>query len=118
MTQGKKIVEFHLKDGTPFLMEIEEAVGKSQERATRGDLVDNAGKAAQSFEAALDKAVPVATAAFERLRKGMTTPASEVEIKFGLKMTAEAGGIFSSIGGEVNFEVTLTWKQEKQVEQD
>jgi Trypsin-co-occurring domain 1 len=54
----------------------------------------------------------VAAAAFQRLKQGLTTPASEVEIKFGLKMTAEAGVVISSVGGEVNFEVTLTWKQE------
>jgi hypothetical protein len=109
MVKGKKIAEFHLEDGTPFLIEIED-IGKPDERATRVDA--NVEKAKQSFEKALDQVVPVAAAAFNRLRQGLTTPASEVEIKFGLKMTAEAGVIISSVGGEVNFEVTLTWKQD------
>jgi DNA polymerase III sliding clamp (beta) subunit (PCNA family) len=111
MAQDKKIVEFHLEDGTPFLMEIEGRAG-SQERVTRGGVDINVGRAAQSFEQALDRVVPVAAAAFNRLKQGLITPASEVEIKFGLKMTAEAGVVISSVGGEVNFEVTLTWKQE------
>jgi Trypsin-co-occurring domain 1 len=112
MAQDKKIVEFHLEDGTPFLIEIDGKAGGSQERVTRGGVDTNVGKAAQSFEQALDRVVPVAAAAFSRLKQGLTTPASEVEIKFGLKMTAEAGVVIASVGGEVNFEVTLTWKQE------
>jgi hypothetical protein len=35
MAQNKKIVEFHLEDGTPFLMEIEGKAG-SQERVKKG----------------------------------------------------------------------------------
>ncbi len=112
MAQDKKIVEFHLSDGTPFLMEIEKKTGEPKERVTRGGVNTDIEKSAQSFEQALDRVVPVAAAAFTRLKQGLTTPASEVEIKFGLKMTAEAGVIFSSVGGEVNFEVTLTWKQD------
>ena len=112
MAQDKKIAEFHLEDGTPFLMEIEEKAGRSQERIARGGVNDDVNKTAQSFEQALDRVVPVAAAAFNKLKQGLTTPASEVEIKFGLKMTAEAGVVFAAVGGEVNFEVTLTWKHE------
>ncbi len=105
-------MEFHLEDGTPFLMEIEKKAGGPQDLVSRGGGDANVVKAAQSFEQALDRVVPVAAAAFNRLKQGLTTPATEVEIKFGLKMTAEAGVVFSAVGGEVNFEVTLTWKQD------
>ncbi|MCY7407166.1 MAG: hypothetical protein LH631_07250 [Alkalinema sp. CAN_BIN05] len=30
--------------------------------------------------------------------------------QFGLKLTAEAGVVFAAAGGEVNFEITLKWK--------
>jgi hypothetical protein len=45
--------------------------------------------------------------------RGLNTPADEVEVKFGLKLTAEAGAIFSSVGGEVSYEITLKWNQNK-----
>jgi hypothetical protein len=114
MVQHKKIVEFHLNDGTPFLIEIEETQNESLERASRLDVEKKIIEAKQSFETALDKVVPVASAALNRLRNGVETPVDEVEFKFGLKLTGEADAIFASLGGEVNFEITLKWKQKKE----
>ncbi|HBB32237.1 MAG TPA: hypothetical protein DDZ80_23645 [Cyanobacteria bacterium UBA8803] len=69
-------------------------------------------KAQQSFEEALDKVKPVASTIISKLRS-LNTPADEVEVKFGLKLTAEAGAIFSSVGGEVSYEITLKWNQKQ-----
>jgi hypothetical protein len=69
-------------------------------------------KAQQSFEEALDKIKPVASTLISKLR-GLNTPADEVEVKFGLKLTADAGAIFTSVGGEVSYEITLKWNQPK-----
>jgi Trypsin-co-occurring domain 1 len=113
MAQRKEIAQFLLDDGTPFLIEIEEAKSTSLERISRAGLDEQVVQAKQSFEQALDQVTPVASAALNRLRRGLTTPADEVELKFGVKLTAQAGAIIASVGGEVNFEVTLKWKQGK-----
>jgi hypothetical protein len=113
MAQRKEIAQFLLDDGTPFLIEIEEAKSTSLERVSRAGLDEQVVQAKQSFEQALDQVTPVASAALNRLRQGLTTPADEVELKFGVKLTAQAGAIIASVGGEVNFEVTLKWKQGK-----
>ncbi|MEL6762742.1 MAG: CU044_2847 family protein, partial [Cyanobacteria bacterium J06607_6] len=43
-----------------------------------------------------------------RQLKRLETPAEEVEVKFGLKLSAEAGVVLTSVGGgEANYEITL-----------
>lgn len=107
----KQLVEYSLEDGTKFLIEVDEPESTAVERVAlpSGQL---ALKAQQSFEEALDKVKPVASTLISKLR-GLNTPADEVEVKFGLKLTAEAGAIFSSVGGEVSYEITLKWNQNK-----
>lgn len=113
MTQGKEVAQFLLEDGTPFLIEIDKVPNRSPQRISRGGAEPDIVQAGQTFEKALDQAIPVARAALNRIRSGLTTPADEVELKFGLKLTAETGAIIASVGGEVNFEITLKWKHEK-----
>ena len=113
MSQQKEIAQFTLEDGTPFLVEIEESESPSVERVANVDIGEQVVQVKQSFERALDKVIPVAATALNRVRRGLTTPAEEVEIKFGVKLTAEAGAIIASLGGEVNFEFTLKWQQDK-----
>jgi hypothetical protein len=108
----KQLVEYSLEDGTTFLIEVDEpesTVAVERVALPSGQL---AIKAQQSFEQALDKVKPVASTIISKLRN-LNTPADEVEVKFGLKLTAEAGAIFSSVGGEVSYEITLKWKQNK-----
>jgi Trypsin-co-occurring domain 1 len=111
MAQNKEFAQFFLDDGTPFLIEIQESESPNIERAANVDLGQEVAKAKQSFETALGHVVPVASAALQRLKNGLTTPADEVELKFGITLNVEAGAIFTSVGGEANFEITLTWKR-------
>jgi hypothetical protein len=112
MDMDKEIAQFSLEDGTKFLVEVQEPEGVPVER-----VAINAGQmvlqAKQTFEEAIESVKPVASVLISRLKRGMTTPADEVEVKFGLKLTAEAGAIFTSISGDVTFEATLKWKEEK-----
>jgi hypothetical protein len=111
MSQSKEIAEFKLEDGTAFLIEIEESESGGVERVANVQLGEQVVRAKQTFEQAMSHVTPVASAALERIRTGLTTPADEVEIKFGVKLSSEAGAIIASVGGEVNFEITLKWKQ-------
>jgi Trypsin-co-occurring domain 1 len=105
------IAEFTLNDGTKIYVEVPEpSSGDAVEEAALGEevykVVDGA---AGTFEKALDKVQPVANAVIERLVSGLTTPADEVEVKFGFKLTADAGVLICAVGGEASFEVTLKW---------
>ncbi len=113
MMKEKRLAEFTLSDtdNTTFLVEIEEPEDRSLERVALPSR-RNVIKAKQSFEEALENVKPVASTIIKKLR-GMNTPATEVEVKFGLKLTADAGAIFTSVGGEVSYEITLKWTQEK-----
>lgn len=106
----KQLAEFTLEDGTTFLMEVDAPESPAVERvaAPSGQMVL---KAQQTFEAALEQVKPVASVILSKLKQ-LDTPANEVEVKFGLKLTVDAGAVFAAVGSEVNYEITLKWKQE------
>ena len=103
------LAEFTLDDGTTILIDVPtvEDEGDFDRASKTGDL---AIKARQSFSEALDGVRPVAQAVRNKLR-GLDT--DEVEVKFGLKLSADAGAIFTSLGGEASFEITLKWQSDK-----
>ena len=106
----KRLAEFALEDGTTFLVEVDEPESASVERvaAPSGQMIL---KAQQTLEAALEQVKPVASVVLAKLKQ-LDSPANEVEVKFGIKLTVDAGAVFASVGSEVNYEITLKWKQE------
>lgn len=66
----------------------------------------------QRFETAMAKVRPAASAVIDSLRNMVHSP-DEVQVEFGIKMSAEAGAIIASSGLEANFKVALKWKQER-----
>ena len=110
--EKRSLAEFKLEDGeTTFLIEVPKPIDDSAIEEV-SILDEQIYKAQETFEAALDRVKPVASAVISRLKTGLTTPADEVEVKFGLNLSADAGVIFSTVGGEVNFEVTLKWTKD------
>jgi len=104
----KRLIEFPLEDGGSILVEVDELEGGVVRAATRpGEVVE---KAKQSFEAALDKIKPAAAAIVAKLR-GLSDPPDEMEVEFGLKMSAKAGAMVAAAGTEANYKVTLKWKR-------
>lgn len=105
----KHLVQFELRDGTKFLVEVDESEDIAIERIAlpSGQLVL---KAKQSFEETLENIKPVASTIIAKLKE---LSADEVEVKCGIKLTADAGAIFTSIGGEVSYEITLKWSNNK-----
>lgn len=106
MAEKKVLAEFTLKEGgTTLLVEVPEPLNEDAvEEVSAVD--EQVYKAEKSFEEALDKVVPLATTALEKLKEASP---KGVEIKFGLKLSADAGVILSTVGAEVNFEVTMKW---------
>ena len=101
----KRIVEFPLESGDSILVEVDEP----SDRIGLGDEI--AEKAQKTFESALNAIKPVASTVINKVRS-LNEPADEVEVKFGIKMTAGLGAVIASGKGEVNYEITLKWKQE------
>ena len=105
----KRLIEFSLEDGNSILVEVESEEPKGMVPASRGKGVPE--KAHQTFEAALEKVKPVASAVISKLRSLHDAP-DEIEVEFGLKMNAEAGAIVAAAGVEANYKVTLKWKRD------
>jgi hypothetical protein len=101
----KRIVEFPLESGESILVEVDEP----SDRIGLGDEI--AEKAQKTFESALSTIKPVASTIINKVRS-LNEPANEVEVKFGIKMTAGLGAVVASGNAEVNYEITLKWKQQ------
>jgi hypothetical protein len=69
-----------------------------------------AKKAAETFEAALAKAKPIARAVIDAL-SDIAAGVTEVQVEFGLKLSAEAGVILTTGGVEANFTVSVKWER-------
>ena len=65
-------------------------------------------EAAETLEAAVASLLPGAIALRDTL---LAAKPSEMEVTFGLKLTAQAGVVIAKTAGECNFAITLRWPQ-------
>lgn len=103
----RRIISFPLLEGETILVEVDEP-NTSPGLVPAGREEDTIERASRTFEHALDTIKPVAEAVINKLSSLPERP-SEVEVKFGLKLTAEAGAIIAAVSAEANFEISLTW---------
>lgn len=103
---ASQLAEFVLDDGSTFLVAVQPPKDTRIQKISRNGYT--IAKAKESLEALLEKVKPVAATILDKLR-GLNTPADEVEVKFGLQLSADAGIVFTSVGSEVTFEITLKW---------
>lgn len=106
----KSISSYSLVGGSSILIEVVEPEDRGIAPVARGDGVSE--KVTMSFEEELDKIRPVADTIIAKFRD-LTCKPDEVQIEFGLKMSASAGAIITSGTVEANFNVTLKWSMEK-----
>lgn len=105
----KRLVEFPLEDGNTILVEIDEPDQGGLVKVSRaGDVIS---KASLTLEKSLEKVRPVAQYVIQQLRKLHDAP-SEIQVSFGLKLSAEAGAVLASASTEANYTVTLKWEKE------
>jgi Trypsin-co-occurring domain 1 len=104
----KQLVEFTLEDGSKFLVEVEEPEDTSLERVAlpSGRMV---AEAKQTFEEAIDNIKPVVASICNKFKD---LGPKEMEVKFGVKLSADAGAFLTSVGGEVTFEITVKWSKD------
>lgn len=104
----KRLVEFPLEDGTTMLVEIDEP---EQGGLVKASLSEKIAKSQQTLEKSLEKVQPAAKFVIAQLRKLNDSP-DEIQVSFGLKLSADAGAVLASAGAEANYTVTLKWSKE------
>ncbi len=104
-------VEFQLADGTKMLVESEEIPDETYRRVSAGR--PEQGKLVRTFTDALEAVRPAASEMLDKLRSLDAKP-TEVEVKFGLKLSGKIGAFIASTSSDANFEVTLKWKRSEE----
>lgn len=106
----KYLIEFPLEADGSVVIEVDEPAptGGPVRAARPGEIV---AKASETFESALERIRPSTSILLTQLRS-LTDIPSEIEVEFGLKLSAEAGAIVASAGGEAHYKITLRWKAE------
>jgi hypothetical protein len=99
-------VRFPLADGGSVLVEVEVEPGLERASVPSGVL----RKATTTFEHALGEVRAAAGAALAQFR-GLGP--DEVELKFGVKLDAQAGAVIARTGLQGQFEVKLKWVREE-----
>lgn len=103
------LVEFPLENGEKIFIEVSTPVKYDKGFQMAGDAVNNkVVKASETFERAVQKIKPAAVAIAETFK---SLSPDELELSFGIKFTAEADVIISSVSTEINFDVKMTWKK-------
>ena len=104
----KRVIEFPLEDGTTILVEVEEErPSGTLDMASRADNLSR--KASITFEKAMATVKPAAAAIIGKVRE-LGDPPDEIQVEFGLKLSAELGAYIAATGVEANYKVALTWK--------
>ncbi|MER7212619.1 CU044_2847 family protein [Streptosporangium sp. NPDC000239] len=89
------------------LVELDPAPGF--ERLSRRD--GGLAQAKVSFEGALAGVRDAASSALKQFQ-AMAVPPDEVELQFGVRLSAEAGAVIAKTGAEGHFEVRVKWQRE------
>jgi hypothetical protein len=103
-----------LDDGSEILIEVKSPVAGGMVSAS--PISESIDKAKLTFNEALEN---VQKSLYQIQMKFHELQADEVEVKFGLKATGQAGNnlfAISQVGIEANYEVTLKWKKQEPVE--
>ena len=101
----KEAVEFPMEAGGSIQIEIEDAKGLKPVARGAGRRVK---EATETFEQALGGVKGVAKSLHAQL-SGMDIKPDSVSVEFGIKLSASAGVIVASGGGEANFKIAMTW---------
>ncbi len=101
----KEVVAFPMEGGGSIQIEVEDAKGLKPVARGAGRTVK---EAQETFETALEGLQGVAKSLHAQLSAMEIRPDS-VNVEFGIKLSAAAGVIIASGGGEANFKISLTW---------
>jgi hypothetical protein len=109
----KQLLQLRANDGTDLYIEVNEIAVDNSLRGSsnledRG-VIENAQ---QSFDRALQPLKEISNSIITCIKNISNAP-QEVEVELGLKFTAKAGIILTSLDSEAHLRVSLKWKNEK-----
>jgi hypothetical protein len=104
----RQYIEFPLENGETVVVAVEQALTGGMVPASGANTAVT--RATQTFEAAFSRVRPIADAIITQL-SGLSQEPSEVDVTFGLTMSAESGVIVAAAGVEANYTVTLKWSR-------
>ncbi|MDI5938154.1 CU044_2847 family protein [Micromonospora harpali] len=102
-----EVVEFALDGGGTVLVAVDETPGIAP-ASVADDVLRRAGV---SFNKAIGQARDAASAALTEFRSMVDRP-DEVEISFGIQLTADAGALIARTGVQGQLQVTVRWHRE------
>jgi hypothetical protein len=105
----KRLVEFPLEDGGTLLVEVDERPTGPVMRGRGGEGSTLAERTDRTFEEATASVTPAARSLINRLR-AMDDPPDEIEVEFGIQLSAKTGAFIASVAAEANFRVVMTWR--------
>ena len=108
---NKQLAQISLKSGKTILVEVEEEAIQQGGKRSASRLSSLQEKVAKTFDDALETTKEAAECIIEKLSELKNSP-QEIDVEFGIKLTAGLDAIISSTGAEANFKVTLKWKKE------
>jgi hypothetical protein len=107
----KNLLEFKLDNGESAFIEIEESETQVRQRGSRGRDDQANLQAERTFSQAVSCIAPMGNTLLNSL-KDINTP-HEINLEFGLTFSAKAGVVFTSVGSDASFKVSITWKNNK-----
>lgn len=101
-----QLIEFVVGSGRSIFVEVEDSAAGPVTRGIGAQSI--ATRASQTFEDAISHVQPAAEAIVAQLRNLATAP-DEVQVEFGLTLSAAAGAFIAAAGTAANFKISLTW---------
>src|SRR6266700_7054920 len=101
-----ELVRWQLDDGDELLVEVDHDGPEISPVSRAGDVIESAGT---SLSAALGSVRKAATVVLGQFRDMAVRP-DEVQVEFGVRLTAEAGAVIAKSSVEGHLTVKLTWR--------
>lgn len=110
---GRQLVEFPLQDGGTVVVQVEDG------HAPDGPVTRGWGdqeprvveQARQTFEQAVGRVQPAVQALLGQLRTLAEAP-EQVQVEFGLQLSAQVGAFVAGASTAGNFKVSMTWHRQ------
>jgi hypothetical protein len=107
----RQLVEFPLQDGGTVLVQVDDEAPGEVTRGWGDRDTRVVEQARQSFEQAVGRVQPAVQGLLNQLRSLADRP-EQIEVEFGLQLSAEVGAFVAGASTTGNFKVSMTWRRE------
>ena len=104
----RQVVPFRLSSGGQVLVEVNDDHGVVRAGTGPGDVLM---KTTASLARVFDDVRDAADDALSTMRRMSTSP-SQIQLAFGVSLTAEANAVITKAGAEANLTITVVWERD------